>query len=289
MMFIYSKGMIRLQQERLITVLNLGINALITFIKVYGGMVFGSYTLIVSGYYTLCDMCNEFVAFMGSVVKGRRANQKEPFGFGKKECISYLIFGVILILVAIYIFIRSLFLNYVLVDAHVIFVVAIIIILKWLFNNQIFNVGKMIQSLMLINTSSNAIKDIILTIIALLIVGVASIYKIFDLVGVLFISIFIMLKGLKIVVDNIILVKGQNDKNKKIEDSVKKIVKENTSLVFDNLELVNVNKYYKANIILKIESNMSLIESIKNKRKIKKLVKKQNDIIKMVDIEIYVK
>ncbi len=98
--------------ERRMTLIDILLNGLISFIKIYGGMVFCSYTLMVSGYYTLTMVASEFLAYSGSLFRGRRANMDEPFGFGKFECLSHMIYGIILIVIAIYLLIKSFFLNY---------------------------------------------------------------------------------------------------------------------------------------------------------------------------------
>ena len=67
-----------MKEERRVTVLSIGINSLIVFIKIYAGMIFNSYTLISSAYNTLCDTVQDFMGFSGSIFRGRRANRREP-------------------------------------------------------------------------------------------------------------------------------------------------------------------------------------------------------------------
>ena len=70
-----------MKRERRLTVFGIIINSLVTFLKIYAGMVFNSYTLMVSGYYTLCNMSQDFLAYSGSVARGRRASRTEAFGY----------------------------------------------------------------------------------------------------------------------------------------------------------------------------------------------------------------
>ena len=74
-----------MKEERRVTVLSIGINSLIVFIKIYAGMIFNSYTLISSAYNTLCDTVQDFMGFSGSIFRGRRANRREPFGYGSYQ------------------------------------------------------------------------------------------------------------------------------------------------------------------------------------------------------------
>ena len=68
-----------MKEERKMVVTSLFINALVIFAKIFSGLVFGSYTLIVGGYYTLCNFTSDFLGFSSSLVRGRKASKKEPF------------------------------------------------------------------------------------------------------------------------------------------------------------------------------------------------------------------
>ena len=72
-----------MKKERKVVVTSLFINVLVIFAKIFSGLVFGSYTLIVGGYYTLCNLTSDFLGFSSSLVRGRKASKKEPFGYGK--------------------------------------------------------------------------------------------------------------------------------------------------------------------------------------------------------------
>ena len=48
-----------MKEERGITLIDIFISSLISFVKIYCGTIFCSYTLITSGYYTLCNLSSD--------------------------------------------------------------------------------------------------------------------------------------------------------------------------------------------------------------------------------------
>ena len=89
-----------MKKERKSLVFSMFINLVVSMLKIIGGTFLKSYTLITSGYYTLCNFSEEFLATIGSLIGHKRANKKHPFGFGKTEYIAQILVGVIFIFLA---------------------------------------------------------------------------------------------------------------------------------------------------------------------------------------------
>ena len=90
-----------MKEERGITSIDIFISSLISFVKIYCGTIFCSYTLITSGYYTLCNLSSDIISFNASLVRGRRGSKKEPlvwnhtYGFNDFLWLSPLFFRLI--------------------------------------------------------------------------------------------------------------------------------------------------------------------------------------------------
>lgn len=278
-----------MKKERSVTVLRLVVNTLVTLVKIYGGMVFSSYTLIVSGYYTLIDMLEEFNAYIASVVRGRRTNTKEPFGFGLKECFTLIFFGSILILVAIYIIIKSFFLNYINTDLRLAFVVCVISICLLVIAKLTFKNAKEIQSEMLMDCAHNTYFDAVFTFTTIIFIVLSLAIPKFDLIGSIFVAILIFYKGLAIIFYNILLIKGQNDNSKVIAKSIKKIVDNIKGITFSNVNLININNFYKATLEILVDEELSLGDLIHLENRIKRKIKWDNKDIKLVEFITYKK
>ena len=92
----------------------------------------------------------------------------------------------------------------------------VIVFSLFVFAKILFKKGKDVQSEMLMDITHDTYFDGIISVIEIFFIVLGSFMPIFDLLGVIFVSLLIINKGIKIIVDNILLVKGQNDLSKKI-------------------------------------------------------------------------
>ena len=73
-----------MKKERKSLIFSMFINLTVSILKIIGGLFLGSYTLVTTSYYTLCDFAEETLAFIGSLIGHKRANKKH------KPSISYI-------------------------------------------------------------------------------------------------------------------------------------------------------------------------------------------------------
>ncbi len=278
-----------MKKERIYTVVGFVVNILITIIKIFSGIVFSSYTLMVGGYYTLTDIAHEFIAYSGSLARGRRASKKEPFGYGFIESLSICLFGAVLIAIAVYVLIKSCYLNYTATDIRLIFIVGFLFVFKFLSANIIFAYAKSIQSQMLMESAISSYKDSLTSIGIFLLIFISFKYPLVDQIGSIFMGILIMLKGIKIIIDNIILIKGQNDNVKTINNKLKKIVATDGKIMYSNSNLINVLDFYKVDIEILVDDEISIYDLLKWQRKIKRIIKKEKLNIKFIEFTVYKK
>lgn len=276
-----------MKKERIVTISTLIIGTLITLIKIFSGMIFDSYTLLVLGYFSLINIIIIFMAYFGSVVRGRRVNLKEPFGFGKLENISIMIFGLTISFIWIFIIIKSFFLEYLNTDLRLTFIISIITLIQFLMSSLIFKNAKDIQSEMLMDIAHTIYYDATLSFLLIIIVVLSWLFPIFDQFGVLIFSLLILYKGLQILFYNFVLLNGQNDNSKEIFKEVKKIINNQKSITYSNANLVNINNFYKITIELLVGDEISLGDLIFLEKRIRRKVKWDHLNIKMVEFKIF--
>ena len=262
------------------------INLVVSLLKIIGGIFLKSYTLITSGYYTLCDFSEEILAYTGSLIGHKRANKKHPFGFGKSEYIAQILVGVIFILLAIYLFIKSLYLEYAQTNPIIAFVIISVSLMQFLNSNYLLQIGKDIHSQMLFASSHSSYFDALLTIISSLFILLSVWVSFFDYLGVLFIIIIIFYRGIRIIFDNIILINGQNDNSEKITNKIKSIVKRSKNVTFSAVSLVNVKNYYCITVEIGIEDAITMGELLRLEFSLRKKIHNNIKSIKTIDFEI---
>lgn len=275
-----------MKKERKSLIFSMFINLVVSLLKIIGGIFLKSYTLITSGYYTLCDFSEEILAYIGGLIGHKRANKKHPFGFGKSEYIAQILVGVIFILLAIYLFIKSLYLEYAQTNPIIAFVIISVTLMQFLNSNYLLQIGKDIHSQMLFASSHSSYFDALLTIISSLFILLSVWISFFDYLGVLFIIIIIFYRGIRIIFDNIILINGQNDNSEKITNKIKNIVKRSKNVTFSAVSLVNVKNYYCVTIEIGVEDAITMGELLRLEFSLRKKIHNNIKSIKTIDFEI---
>lgn len=275
-----------MKKERKSLIFSMFINLTVSILKIIGGLFLGSYTLVTTGYYTLCDFSEEVLAFIGSLIGHKRANKKHPFGFGKTEYIAQILVGVIFIFLAIYIFIKSLYLEYAQTNPIIAFVILSVTLMQFLNSNYLLQIGKDIHSQMLFASCHSSYLDALLTIISSLFILLSVWVSFFDYLGVLLIIILIFYKGLRIIFDNIILINGQNDNSDKITNKIKSIVKKTKDVTFSSVSLVNVKDYYCVTVEIGVEDALTMGELLRLEFYLRNQIHQSIKTIKTIDFEI---
>lgn len=251
-----------MKSERRITVLGLIINIIIMGLKLFGGLVFNSYTTLVSSYETLVKMVEDFISFSGSVARGRRLSSKVPLGFGKKEMISQILFGVILLALATFLLIKSFFLKYRPTDLRIVLVIIIIGLVEYVYSKYLFKRAKENQSEMLMAISHKSFYASLFSNTSLFFVILSAWMPIFDMFGCIVGSIIIFYQAFTIIKDNYMYLKGQNDRNAKVIKEIKKIINDSKAVKYVECDLINVRTFYKAIIQIEIKEDISISKLI---------------------------
>lgn len=275
--------MIKEQQTLSISIF---INLLLAIIKITIGIVFNSYILITCGYYTLINYIEEIICYIGSIIGMRKANIKYPFGYGRFNNILHIIIGIIFMLVGVYIFEKTFYLDFTYANYNILFIVIGIILIHFLNANYTFDTSKNILSQALYVTSKKSIYDAYLNILMFIFIIVSIWLPIINLYGCLFVAILIIIKGFVIINNNFSLMHSQNDSSKIITDKIKKIINKIDKVEFNSIYINNVKKHFNITIELNIDSNLSLNELLKIEKKIKYNIYKERINIKLIDFEI---
>ena len=275
-----------MEEERVNIVFDMVMNTILVISKIYGGVLLGSYTLICGGYYSLCDLVREAITFFSSNIHGRKANADHPFGYGTVEYNAGIAVGIIFSILGVYIIATLFTLEFKEPNIYIIFLLILIFIFK-LFNADylLYNLNDN-QSSMLTNRSHNSFKEVIIIVISSIFILLSRVNPLFDLIGCIFISLLILFEGLKIIVNNVFYLKGQNDTSTKISNKIKKIINDIENLEFSYVDLINVKTYYMANITMELSSDMEIYELVALERNIRKKIKKEIKEIKIINYEI---
>ena len=276
-----------MESEQKCIILSMLFNTLLIVCALYGGTLIRNYTLICLGYFVMCDLIEDFLAFISSRANERRASKKHFFGYGEYENYSSLAVGVIFAFLGIYIFTSALHLN---CDKANFFAFGIMfgcMLVRYINSTYQFNCAKEEQSQMLMSSAKDGVKGTIICFIACILLIINMFVSTADVIGAILMSLLIIYEGIKIIINNIIFIKGQNDTNNSINEKLKKIINKYDGFNYVNVDLVNVRDYYLATIDIEIEDDVSLWRLIYTELIIKFLIKKSIHNIRFVDYDIY--
>lgn len=262
------------------------INVIVSFLKIWGGMLSNCYTLIADGIYTISDFVTDILAMIGAKVGKKRANKRHPFGYGRFEYIMQMIIGIMIFLIGVYIAIKSFFVEYTESNMKVIFLIIFIVLLKGLSANYLMQIGKDISSQILITSAKESYLDLLSSIMVIFIVIIGHFIPVIDLIGSVLMAILIIIVGSKIIFNNVILLIGEDDNNKEIKKELKRIINEEKSVLYSDSFLIKNGSYYQATIEIGVDDNMTVKDLLKLEIKIKNKIKKNNLKIKYINFDI---
>lgn len=268
-------------------------NLIISIIKIVGGVIFGLGSLLADGMHTFSDFITDIVCLVGAKLSKKKPTKNHPYGFGKVEYLTNLFVGIVLFLLAIYIVVSSFFKEVAVPPLSVLLLLGIVFGLKLLAILIMNKIGKDINSQLLVTSVQESKADLYSTIGVVIITillqfsGDFPFLKHVDFVGSILIGLIVFKTAISIVVDNSLLLIGEVEDNeeqiKKVEDKVREW-KEVKDL---SVTLIEYGSYYKLQLVLELNSSLSLKEVTKIEEEIKKDILRHRSLkIKYVSINV---
>lgn len=272
-----------MKKERKALYFSVLINTIVSSFKIIGGLLFGSYTIVADGYYSLCDLITDFIALISAKIAKRRANKKYPFGYGRVEYISEMLIGCLIFALGIFLIFNAFHKTFVVPSLNVLYIIILVIFLKTLSSNYLYQVGKKNRSQILITSAKESFIDVISSTVVLFVILIGQFFPLIDLIGALGISILILWEGIKIINDNIFALVGEDKNDAEIKSEIAKIVNANRDFLYSDASLIKSGSYYQATIEVAVADDMRVKDLIKKENKIRTKLKKSKYNIKFID------
>lgn len=268
-------------------------NFIIAVLKVFGGIFFNLSSLMADGLHTFSDFITDIVSLVGAKISKKRPTKYHPFGFGKVEYLANLFIGVILFSLGVFIIVNGFGKEHVIPPLSLLWILFITLILKIITIFVMNRIGKRINSQMLITSVKESKVDlyssagVIVITILLQFSDKLSMLRYIDLVGSILIGLIVMKTAFEIIGDNSMSLIGEIEEDKKIIEEVRKFVLENKSVEKVDVSLIMYGSYYKLQLSLELDSNLTLNQVTKLEEKIKKdIIRHRSFKIKYVTIYV---
>lgn len=268
-------------------------NLVIAVIKVIGGVTLGLGSLLADGLHTFSDFITDIVCMIGSKISKRKPTKYHPFGFGKIEYLTNLFIGVILFLLSIFIIIHSLGTKTIIPPVSLLWLLVITFILKLVAIIIMNKVGEKINSQVLITSVEESKTDLYSSVGVMIITillqfsNTYPILKYADVIGSILIALIVLKTSLKVLISNSLSLIGEVETNEETIKKIENFITEWKEVKNQEIELIKYGSYYKLQLILELDSKLSLrkVTNLENKIK-RKILRHRSFHIKYVTIYV---
>ncbi len=239
-------------------------NIILFIIKITAGMLSNSIAIIADAINNLSDSGSSLVTVLGFKLSGRPADEKHPYGHARMEYISGLIVSFIILILGFQLIQTSAkkIINpepaiFNLVSILVLVVSILIKLWQSLFYRKI---GKLINSTTLVATSLDSRNDILATS-SVLVATLISRFTGFNLDGYMgaLVAIFIMISGIRLVMDTISPLLGTAPEKEMVDKIYKKILSYDSILGLHDL---TVHSYGEGKCFASVHCEVSAEQDI---------------------------
>ncbi len=283
-----------MKKEYKVLIYNMINNIVVATIKIFGGITLGLTSLFADGLHTLSDFIINIISMVGAKLSRKRATKHHPYGFGRIEYLTNLFIGMFLFLLGIYIFIQGFFAPHVIPQIEILWFLVIPIILKGICIGITYVASKKLKSKILLVSAEESTADIYSTIgvifIAILLQFAEEnpILMYLDIIGGILISFVILKTAFKIVFQNSLALIGEVEENGEEVKKVKEfLTKYHNKIKAEDIYLIKYGSYYKLQLNIELDSNMTLNKITRLENTIKKdIIKHRSLKVKYVTIHV---
>lgn len=267
-------------------------NLVISILKIVGGIFTGSNSLFSDGLHTFSDFITDIFAFIGSKMSRKRPNKLHPFGYGRVEYITSLFIGMVIFGLGIFIMINAFLGKHTKPNFLAIIIIFIAVILKAISVYYLMSTGKKIKSQTLITSGKESMTDLCSSSFVIVIIFLSSLSSKFsflkysDLVGSLFIGSLIIIMAYGILKENILSLIGEVSIDEEILKRVEKAVESIDGVDLIDTKLIKYGSYYKANIEVELDPNITIMKLARLEKRIFKKIKNEKIGIKYLTMEV---
>lgn len=262
-------------------------NFILTVLQLIVGLIIKSKALVTDSMHSFSDLSTDIVGALGAYFSDKKADKKHPFGHFNIEYLTSIFIGVVIIFIG-----GKLLFNSFKVPTTVpnnligILVVIITILLKLFISSRLQKVGFEEDSSILVSSGKESFGDVLSSVVVLFVFIISNIFKdsnilkYADTFASAFISIMIIVSGLRIVFTNLSFLIGERKFDQKLTDEIKSYIL-NYDEVKDVSRIMIINFGTKHHVYLNLHFDEKLTVG-----ELEPLLKKLEQNIKRQDFNI---
>ncbi len=258
-------------------------NLMLGIIKVFGGFITNSKTLISDGIHCLSDMGTDVIGLIGTKLSKKEPDKEHPFGHGKIEYVTSMLMSLFIIILGFTCIINSFKQTTQETNIYALLILFICIIIKLMLSQYLIKKGKKLNNSILLTNGTESKYDAFGSMFALLFIflsiisGKESLIN-YDVIGSIVIGVLTIKVGLKLFIKNMDSVIGEINTDKERNLTLNSIISKYKKTKIKRLTILKYGHYESVIIDLYVEANMTIKEAYKIESKIKKELKKDEKI-----------
>lgn len=266
-------------------------NLVIATTKILGGIFLNLSSLFADGMHTFSDFFTDVICLIGAKISKKRPTKTHPFGFGKVEYLINLFVGIILLALGIFIIVNGFTKKSVIPPLSVLWILLVAFILKLIAIFVMYKAGKKINSQLLITSVKESKSDlyssfaVVIITILLQFSDEIKFLEYSDLIGSVLIGLIVLKTCSGIIISNSLLLIGEVEDDKEKINSIKEFISKEKHIKDLKVYLIKYGSYYKLQLTLQLDPNLSLRQVSKIENNIKKDILRHRSLkIKYVTI-----
>lgn len=263
-------------KEAKVLIFSMFSNLVISIAKIFGGVFFHFGSLLADGLQTFSDFVTDVVSFLGAKFSKKQPTKTHPFGFGKVEYLTNLFVGILLFLLSIFIIYNGFHSSFHVPSLMVLWILIICFIIKVIVLYFLYSIGKKINSQLLITSSKESKMDlysscgVFIATILLQFSNEIYLFRYVDLVVGVIIGLLVFKTSFDILIDNSMNLIGKVEVDSKVTKEIEKFLLNIKGVEKVKMFLIRYGKYYKIQLIIEMDSNLTLRQVTRLEEKIKK-------------------
>ena len=263
-------------KEASVLIFSMVSNFIIAAFKIVAGVIFQFGSLLADGLQTFSDFVTDIVSFLGAKFSKKQPTRNHPFGFGKVEYLTNLFVGVLLFLLAIFIIYHGISSSFHIPSLSVLWLLLICFVIKGVVLFFLYAVGKDINSQLLITSFEESKMDMIASlgvVIAVILLQFSQdiyIFRYVDLITGVVIGLLVLKTSIDILAENSMNLIGKVEVDSKLSHDIEQFLLKIKGVEKVKIYLIRYGKYYKIQLIVEMDSRLTLRQVTKLEEKIKK-------------------
>ena len=266
--------------------LNILVNLFVALLKIIGGILARTFTLLIDGIYTISDLVTDVIALIGIKIGRKRANRMHPYGYGRVFYIVTLFMGVLSFVVGVIVIILSFQIDYERPPLAIIFLIIGIVFVKLISARNMKLVGNKKKCELLIVSSVESKMEAYSSLSLIIVIVLGQFIPKIDMIGGIVVALFLIFQSIYMIRQNICYLIGITYEDEGVKKKIKEIVDKYKVIHSFDITLINNGANYQLIIKTKLAKNVKVSQFLRLQAKIKKELKSKSLGIKFVYFQL---